>query len=255
MDNNTTPGNRIAVVTGADRGLGHALAAGLLEKGWRVFAGQYNPEWPQLSELAATFPGTLSVVPLDVASADSLRAAADMIAASAEHVDLLINNAGVMTPTGTRSIREEQDYDEMHRLFRVNAMGPLRVVETLLPLLERGQLKRLCFVSSEAGSINRAERKSWFGYCSSKTALNMGARLLFNRLRPRGYTFRLYHPGWMRSYMSGDKNSTAELEPEEAAVPALAYFLRDRAHDPHLASRNDEDRLVMRDWRGVEWPF
>ncbi|MHB1317154.1 MAG: hypothetical protein ACYCYF_00890 [Anaerolineae bacterium] len=55
--------------------------------------------------------------------------------------------------------------------------------------------------------------------------------------------------------MSGARNTNAELEPEEAAGPALTYFLRDRAHDPHLAPRNDEDRLVLRDWRGVEWPF
>ncbi|MHB1317153.1 MAG: SDR family NAD(P)-dependent oxidoreductase [Anaerolineae bacterium] len=185
MDSNSATAKRIAVVTGADRGLGHALAARLLEKDWRVFAGQYSPEWSQLSELAATFPSTLAIVPLDVTSEGSVRAAAETIAASAGHADLLINNAGVMTPTGGRGIREEQDYEEMHRLFRVNAMGPLRVVEALLPLLDRSELKRLCFVSSEAGSINRAERKSWFGYCSSKTALNMGVRLLFNRLRPR----------------------------------------------------------------------
>ena len=151
-----------------------------------------------------------------------MRAAADMVAAGTDHVDLLINNAGVMTPTGTATSGRSRTMSEMHRLFRVNALGPLRVVEALLPLLERAETKRLCFVSSEAGSINRAERHSWFGYCSSKAALNMGVRLLFNRLRPRGYTFRLYHPGWMRSYMSGPKNIIADMEPEEAAVPALA---------------------------------
>jgi len=254
MDMNKAP-NPIAFVTGADRGLGHALTASLLAKGWRVFAGQYMPEWPQLSELAATYGRRLAIVPLDVTSDASVRAAAEQVAASADHLDLLINSAGVLSTADQRGIREEQDYEEMHRLFRVNTLGPLRVVEAFLPLLEAGTLKRLCFISSEAGSINRAERKSWFGYCASKTALNMGVRLLFNRLRPRGYTFRLYHPGWMRTYMSGDKNTVADLEPEQAAVPALAYFLRDRGHDPHLAPRNDEDRLVLRDNRGVEWPF
>lgn len=252
---NTTAPTRVAFVTGADRGLGHALTASLLAKGWRVFAGQYMAEWPQLSELAATYATQLTIVPLDVTSDASVRAAAEQVAASADHLDLLINSAGVLSQADPRGIREEQDYEEMHRLFRVNALGPLRVVEAFLPLLEAGTLRRLCFISSEAGSINRAERKSWFGYCASKTALNMGVRLLFNRLRPRGYTFRLYHPGWMRTYMSGDKNTAADLEPEQAAVPALAYFLRDRGHDPHLAPRNDEDRLVLRDNRGVEWPF
>jgi hypothetical protein len=80
----------------------------------------------------------------------------------------------------------------------------------------------------------------------SKTALNMAVSMLFNRLRPEGYTFRLYHPGWMRSYMGGSKNTEADLEPEEAAVPAVTYFLRDRA---------DEDRLILRDWQGHEWPW
>lgn len=255
MDSNTTPETHIAVVTGADRGLGYALAAGLLERGWRVFAGQYMPEWPQLSELVGSFPRALTIVPLDVTDEASVRAAALAIAARAERVDLLINSAGVLSSADPRGIREAQDYPEMTRVFRVNAVGPLRVVEALLPLMEPSPLKRLCFVSTEASSINRAERTSWFGYCSSKTALNMGVRLLSNRLRPRGYTFRLYYPGWMRTYMWGTKDTTANLEPEEAAVPALSYFLRDRAHDPHLAPRNDEDRLVLRDWRGVEWPF
>ncbi|MGI6368986.1 MAG: SDR family NAD(P)-dependent oxidoreductase [Anaerolineae bacterium] len=245
----------IALVTGADRGLGQALTAALLARGWRVFAGQYMPEWPQLGELAATYP-LLSLVPLDVSSDESVAAAARSVAQQADRVDLIINCAGVLSPhTDGRSIREEQDYDEMHRMYRVNALGPLRVVEAFLPLVEPSALKRLCFISSEAGSINRAERTSWFGYCSSKTALNMAVRLLFNRLRPRGYTFRLYHPGWMRTYMSGQRNEAATLEPEQAAVSALGYFLQDRGYDPHLAPRNDEDRLVLRDNRGVEWPF
>ena len=76
----------------------------------------------------------------------------------------------------------------------------------------------------------------------------MGVRILFNDLRPDGYTFRLYHPGGIRSYIGGSdvKGTTARLEPEEAAVPALAYFLGDET---------DEDCLVMKDWRGEEWPW
>jgi len=255
METQRYPREMYALVTGADRGLGYALTARLLEKGWHVLAGQYMPEWPALSELAGAFPGLLTLVPLDVSSEASVRAAAELSASVTDRIDLLINNAGVLSPADPRGIREEQDYEEMLRLYRVNAMGPLRVVEALLPLLERSSLKRLCFISSEASSIGRAERTSWFGYCSSKTALNMGVRLLFNRLRPRGYTFRLYHPGWMRTYMRGQKDTAADLEPEEAAVPALAYFLRDRGRDAHLVSRNDEDRLVLRDYRGTEWPF
>jgi len=238
--------DRIAFVTGADRGLGLALTDRLLSQGWRVFAGQYLAEWPALGQLASRYPDRLTAVTMDVTSIDSARAAARAVAEATDHVDVLINNAGVSSRSSERNIREAQDYDDMHRMYDVNALGPLRAVEALMPLLDRGAMKRLCFVSSEAGSINNAQRTSWFGYCMSKTALNMAVKILFNHLRPEGYTFRVYHPGWMRTYMSGVKNTRADMEPEEAAAPALAYFLADLA---------DEGRLVLRDWRGREWPW
>ncbi|MGC9347598.1 MAG: SDR family NAD(P)-dependent oxidoreductase [Anaerolineae bacterium] len=244
--NPTNETRMTAFVTGADRGLGFALTARLLEKGWRVFAGQYMPDWQQLDQLRRNYPDRLTTVPLDVSSGESVARAAATVGALTDQIDLLINNAGVISPTMYRSIEEPQDYDEIHRMYDVNALGPLRVVDGLLSLTDAGTLKRLCFVSSEASSINRCRRDSWYGYCMSKTALNMAVSMLFNRLRPEGYTFRLYHPGWMRSYMSGTKGTEADLEPEEAAVPAVTYFLRDRA---------DEDRLVLRDWQGHEWPW
>ncbi len=237
---------RSVFITGADRGLGFGLAVGLLEQGWRVFAGQYMPEWPELGVLARLHPGDLHIVPMDVTSVESARAAAQAVAAQVPHLDMLINNAGVTSPTNARTIREAQDYAEMHRLFDVNALGPLRVVEAFLPLLDRGALKRLCFVSSEAGSITRSYRNAWFGYCMSKAALNMAIKNLFNHLRPEGYTFRVYHPGWIRSYMSGEKNTEADLEPEEAAAYAIPFFIN---------PREDEDRLALVDYQGNEWPW
>lgn len=235
-----------AFVTGGDRGLGLALCGGLLAQGWRVFAGQYLPEWPELGVLAQSYPETLSLIALDVNSVESVQAAAQAVAQLTPHVDVLINNAGVNSPTSSFGIRERQDYAEMRRLYEINALGPLRVVEAFLPLVERGQRKRLCFVSSEAGSIGGAERTSWFGYCMSKAALNMQVKLLFNDLQPQGYSFRLYHPGWVRSYISGKKNMEATLEPEEAAAYALPIF---------LSHRENEARLVLEDYQGVEWPW
>ena len=129
---------------------------------------------------------------------DSVRAAAVVVQAQTPNLDVLISNAGVNSKTIYVGIREPQDYDEMHRLYDVNALGALRVVGAFLPLMAQGQNKRLCFVSSEAGSIGAAERTSWYGYCMSKAALNMGIKILYNELRPAGYTFRVYHPGWVR---------------------------------------------------------
>ena len=218
--------DQIAFVTGSDRGLGLALCQGLLERGWRIFAGQYMPTWPELGDLAALYPKALVPVVLDVSSLESVQAAAREVAQSADHLDMLVNNAGVISAsTFERPIHAGQDYAEMQRVYDVNALGPIRVVEAFLPLVERSASRRLCFVSSEAGSIERSERTAWYGYTMSKAALNMAVKIMFNDLRPRGFTFRLYHPGWVRSYMHGTKNTEGELEPEEAAQPALAYFL------------------------------
>jgi len=233
-------------VTGADRGFGFGLCVGLLKLGWHVFAGEYLPEWRELAELQGRYPDALHLIPLDVRSMDSVKAAAERLRVHADRLDVLISNAGVNSETVYVGIREPQDYDEMKRLYDVNALGALRVVEAFLPLVERSNLKRLCFVSSEAGSIGAAERTSWYGYCMSKAALNMGAKIMFNELRPAGYTFRVYHPGWVRSYLHGVKNLEAELEPEEAAEYAIPFFLNNQPN---------ENRLVLMDYEGKEWPW
>lgn len=233
-------------VTGGDRGLGLGLCAGLLAQGWRVFAGQYLPHWPELAALTERYPQTLQLVPLDVGSVESVHVAAQTVGALTQHLDVLINNAGVNSPTSKLTIRERQDYAEMRRLYEINTLGPLRVVEAFLPFMDRGQRKRLCFVSSEAGSIGGAGRTAWFGYCMSKAALNMQVKLLFNDLQPQGYSFRVYHPGWVRSYIGGTKNMEATLEPEEAAAHALPIF---------LSQRENEARLALEDYAGVEWPW
>jgi len=234
---------QIALVTGADRGLGLALCAGLLERGWHVYAGQFMPDWPDLAALSGQYPETLQAVPLDVSSTASVLSAAEAVASTSDRVDLVINNAGI--GAGKGELGGEIDEEAMHRAYDVNAIGPIRVVDAFLQLTATG-MRRLAFVSSEAGSIARSHRQAQLGYCMSKAALNMAVKIMFNRLRPEGYTFRLYHPGWMRTYMSGKKNPNADMEPEEAAACALPIFLRDR---------QDEDHLVLVDYQGQVWPW
>ena len=233
----------IALVTGADRGLGFALSKGLLERGWHVFAGQYMPEWPELAALASQFPGRLDIVSLDVSSIESVYAAAQAVSQRTDHLDLLISNAGI--GGGHQELREGLDGTAIHRAYDVNALGAIRMVEAFLPLADRG-MRRLAFVSSEAGSIAMAHRQGGFAYGMSKAALNMAVKIMFNTLRPEGYTFRLYYPGWIRSYMGGTKSTVGDMEPDEAAARAIPFFLE---------QRDDEDRLVMIGYQGEEWPF
>ncbi len=235
---------KTVVITGADRGLGLALCREFLEKGYRVFAGQFMPEWPELDRLRLQYPDALQLIALDVGNPESLAKAAEEIRNCTDVVDILINNAGI-TARGEGAIGGEMDLSRSLDAFRVNCLGTMQMVRHMLPLMQTGE-KRLCFISSEAGSISVCARNGFSGYCMSKTALNMGIRLLFNRLQPQGYRFRLYHPGWMRTYMSGKKSTVGKIEAEESARVAVSQFLEDR---------DWEDRLVMLDCYNQAWPF
>jgi NAD(P)-dependent dehydrogenase (short-subunit alcohol dehydrogenase family) len=254
------------LITGADRGLGYGTTLRLLERGHTVWAGQYLTAWNELSELQTRFPKTLHILELDVSDLDSVRAAAQLVGSQTDSLDMIINNAGISgrpiprtgePPEGGRPTREggrpehpeeglEQDYHAIRAAYEVNALGPARVVECFLPLLKKSTFRRLCFVSSEAGSVTAAERFDMFGYCMSKAAVNMYVKILFNRLRPEGYSFRLYHPGWVRSYMGGVKSTFADLEPEEAGEYAVKHWFDETV---------DEDTLKLVDYTGKVWPF
>ncbi|MCR2804648.1 SDR family NAD(P)-dependent oxidoreductase [Paenibacillus soyae] len=235
-----------AFVTGADRGLGLELTRGLLERGWRVIAGRYLENWHELTELAGRHEGRAVVVPLDIGSDRSVRDAANLAGASADAIDLVIHNAAVSTSLKDLTIAGGLNYEDMIRIYNINAIGMLRVTEALLYLTDAGTMKRQCIVSSEAGSIERCSREAWYGYCMSKAALNMGAVRLHENLHADGYTFRLLHPGWMKTYMSGSKNEEAELEADVVAEAALRYF---------IGPGEEDHRLVMKDWAGGEWPW
>ena len=223
-------------LTGADRGIGSALCGEFLRAGYRVFAGQFMPEWPELDRLQEAFPSLLTPIPLDVGKDASVRAAAETAGSLTETVDLLVHVAGVIG---------DDSREGMERVFNINAFGPLRVTEAFLPLMRSGE-KRLCFFSSEAGSISLLHRTEGYAYCASKTMLNMAVKLMFNDLRASGFTFRLYHPGWVRTYMHGKKSEQGVYEPEESAAAAFRQF---------TGSAVCEDVLMMTDIKGEYWPF
>ncbi|MBE5815403.1 MAG: SDR family NAD(P)-dependent oxidoreductase [Clostridiales bacterium] len=225
------------VITGADRGIGLALCENYLRNGYTVYAGQFMPQWPQLGELLQQYPERLRLIPLNVGEDASVREAARQVGSLTRQVDYLISCAGIFPKT--------EDAVGFNAAFQVNALGPLRMVEAFLPLMQQGK-KRLCTFSSETGVISLMQRVKDFPYCLSKAALNMEMHMLFQKLRPEGYTFRLFHPGWVKSYMSGQKSTVGDFEPEEAAPVAYRYFVSDD---------EIEDVLILRDIQGQYWPF
>ena len=223
-------------ITGADRGIGFALCRCFLKNGWLVFAGRYMEDWPELDGLKKEYGESLSLVNLDVGSRKSVSEAAKTVGERVTCLDMLVNCAGIF---------QNGSSEAMIQCLNINTLGPIRMVEAFLPLMEQGE-KRLCFFSSEAGSITLAHRKGDVAYCVSKTCLNMAVRLMFEKLQTQGYRFRLYHPGWVRTYMSGHKSTEGNFEPEESAAAAYEQF---------SSGRNWEDVLIMSDISGEIWPF
>jgi NAD(P)-dependent dehydrogenase (short-subunit alcohol dehydrogenase family) len=219
-----------AYITGTDRGLGLALAAKFLEAGFKVFAGIYGIDSAGLGALQNSFGDQLEIVPLDVGSDQSVAEAARIIAQKTASLDLLINNAAIYgDKDGT--ITSKLDFEDMLRVYNVNALGPLRVAHSVLPLLRAGELKRILNISSEAGSMAarlHSREKRRYAYCGSKAALNIQSIILQNHVAEFGIRVTLIEPGWMRTYLAtGVKSTTATHEPEESAEKLVEFVSRE----------------------------
>jgi NAD(P)-dependent dehydrogenase (short-subunit alcohol dehydrogenase family) len=212
------------LITGADRGLGFSLTAKFLREGFCVVAGKFTDD-ADLRHLANQFPETLTIVPLDVTDADSVRQGAASVARHAAALDILINNAGVHLED-TETVLEQLDLSDQHlqKTMEVNAFGPLRVTQQFLPLLEKGQRRLILNISSEAGGIADCHRQREYAYCMSKAALNMQSKILHNYLGPRGFTVLAIHPGWLQTAMGGPN---ADIHPDEAAKGIFELTTRD----------------------------
>ena len=240
---------RNVIVTGADRGLGLSLCGEYLARGYKVFAGKFLGEYSLLEEMRER-DSRLFIVPLDVSSRESVAAARDMVAAeTGGRLDMLISNAALMGRVSCSLYEPPMDLEAVWNSFSVNALGAARMVEHFLPLLDGGGLKRLCFISSEVSCVvlMKHSRDGGFPYPMSKSALNMCVRLMHNQLYPQGYTFRLYHPGWMKRVLpDGSRAQGALYDPDFIASHAAKYF---------ETPLGDEQRLVLFDYLGQEWPY
>jgi NAD(P)-dependent dehydrogenase (short-subunit alcohol dehydrogenase family) len=233
------------LITGCDRGLGYELAARFAREAWRVFAGCLTPEG---RERCAALPARVAVhaLALDVSSSTSVAEALAYVTDRARSVELLVNNAAVLGVFDDR-LDGPLDFDDMERTYRVNAIGPLRVVHAMLPLLLRAPAPRVVNISSEAGSTGANWRDFLFGYCMSKAALNRQSALVHRFLRNRGGGVLVLHPGWIRTWMKGTLDSEAELDPGEAA-----NLVWENIHRP---AAFDGDAPSYRDPAGQEMPW
>ncbi|MCA9582531.1 MAG: SDR family oxidoreductase, partial [Myxococcales bacterium] len=156
----------------------------------------------------------LTTLALDVADPGSVSAFAGSL--KGRPIDVLINNAGVFgkAPQDLGSV----DYDSWASVLATNTMGPLRMLEGLLPNLREGQEKKVVTITSGMGSIGDNGSGGYYLYRSSKTAVNMVMRSAAIDLTPEGFTVFVINPGWVQTDMGG---SGAKITPDQSAEGIL----------------------------------
>jgi NAD(P)-dependent dehydrogenase (short-subunit alcohol dehydrogenase family) len=202
---------RRIMITGSSRGLGFELVRQLLDNGDKIIACNRNPSrYPELLELKGKFDDKLILIDLDVSDKDSIDNAFTIVCQEIDGLDILINNAGI------RFGAEEKYNDELgklykenfERIFNVNTIAPVLIVEKFLPLIKNGKDPIIVNISSTSGSIGRRTRKGGgYSYSASKAALNMITKTLSLDLQEDGVTVVSIHPGWVKTTMEYTENA------------------------------------------------
>jgi NAD(P)-dependent dehydrogenase (short-subunit alcohol dehydrogenase family) len=229
-----TLAGRTALVTGANRGLGQAIARLFAAEGARVVAHA------RAREAAEDAAGAVGGEPVwgDLATEEGVAAVARQAAAVAPELHVLVHNAGIGSPGGL----DDHSREQFDRVMAVNAAAPLFLTQALLgPLRAAGRTGRIVIVSSDSGRFTVAKNGVAFPYRMSKAAANMLTLNLAAALAPDGILVNAMHPGWMRTQMGGQD---APVEPERAAETAL-----------YLASLPDDGPSgeLWEDGRRIPW--
>ncbi len=244
---------RIALVTGANQGIGLQIAKDLAAQGLVVLAGSRNLENGQ--KAARDIGANARAVQLDVTDSASIAAAAAHIGKEFGRLDVLVNNAGISKigqPTGTfeevvkNSRISSAPLDDIRTIYETNVFGVIAVTQAMLPLLRKSKAARVVNVSSGVGSLTRTlgpggeHLRALFGmYSASKTALNAVTVGLALDLAPEGIKVNAACPGYTKTALNNFMG-TRTVE-EGAREPVRLALLGDDG--PTGSYSNDEGPL------------
>lgn len=228
---------KTALITGANRGIGLALAQVLHKAGWTVIGTARD-----LTKSQEMSDSTVHQLELDVSRPESIDAFAQKLDQHAKSIDLLINNAGLLI----RDDLQTAKYDEILDQFKVNALGPIWVSKALLPLLRNSKNPRIVNITSRMGSIEDNTSGNYYGYRASKCALNMMTRS-FSIDYP-DVPVLLIHPGYIQTGMTSGKG---DMKPEECAQKLKLII--DEFERPQDKSKYQSGQFVHRDGNILPW--
>ena len=225
----------IALVTGANKGIGLEVVRQLATRGWRVFLT--GRSLAAVRKAASPLGPSVVPVPLDITSRISIEAAFSVVSQAVNHLDVLVNNAGILD-------HDEGSVFELHpqrlrRMFETNTIGPMLVSQTFLPLLRKSESGRIVNVSSGAGQLS--DMGTWApAYSISKTALNGVTGQFAAALRDSNIAVNSVCPGWVKTDMGGHEAPlTVEQGADtivwlatEAPLSMTGLFIRDRKPIP-----------------------
>lgn len=225
---------KIALVTGGNRGIGLEICRQLAADGHTVLLGARNPDKARAA--AESLQGSVTPLHLDVTREEDGWAAADILREGFDRrLDVLINNAAIMD----RNRLSDLDEGEFRRTLETNFFGVLRLVRTMLPLLEKSEDPRIINVSSGMGALDSMHEPGYVGYRFSKWALNGLTMMLAGEFADGRIKVNALCPGWVRTDMGGQNASRSVAEGADTAVwlattegVPTGKFFRDRKEIP-----------------------
>lgn len=219
---------RVALVTGANKGIGFEVARQLGQAGITVLMGARNLELGKAAaEKLQKEKLDVRFLHIDLEKADSIKAAAAEIEREFQRLDILINNAGIIVPGD--GMPTQASVDAVRRTFDTNVFGTIEVTQAMLPLLRKSSAGRIVNVSSGLASLSLNSDPAWeyaaikyLGYGASKTALNMFTVQLAYELRETKIKVNSADPGYTATDLNGHRGPQTV---EEGVVAAMRLAL------------------------------
>ena len=228
---------KTALVTGANKGIGFEVVRQLARQGFRVFLGARNAEAGRAAAKKLRSEGDIAFLEIDISNPESIRRAVGEFSRQQKHLDVLVNNAGILLDEDKSALTITPKIFE--ETLRTNTLGPWFVTQTFAPLLKKSNAPRVVNVSSGGGQLEDGADGWAPGYCVSKTALN-GVTVQLAAALPT-FAVNSVCPGWVRTDMGGE-NATRSVGEGAAGIVWLAT---DAPHD--LTGK------FVKDWNVIAW--
>lgn len=202
---------RVALVTGANRGIGEAAARALAGKGAMVAVGSRDLHAGEA--VARAIGGNTFAVRLDVGDSASCRSAVEEVIRRSGALHVLVNNAAVALDRDHRT--EDLPVEHLDEAFRINLRGPVLLIQAALPHMRAAGWGRIVNVSTGMSRLSEGMSGGWPSYRITKVALNALTRNLASELRGSGILVNALDPGWVKTRMGG---AGAPRAPEDAGA-------------------------------------